>query len=31
MTKLILNMDGGDYFEENGDIKRGSGVSLKSL
>jgi hypothetical protein len=30
MTKLILNMDAGDYFEENGNIKRGSGVSLKS-
>jgi|LauGreDrversion4_2_1035121.scaffolds.fasta_scaffold61571_3 hypothetical protein len=30
MTKLVLNMDTGDYFEENGNIKRSSGVSLKS-
>lgn len=29
LTKLILNLDKGDYFENNGEIKRGSGVSLR--
>jgi hypothetical protein len=31
MAKLILNIDKGEYFEENGNVKRGSGVNLKNL
>ena len=30
LTKLLLNQDKGDYFDENGEIRRDSGVRLIS-
>jgi diacylglycerol kinase family enzyme len=31
LAKLLINMDNGDYYDENGEIRRGSGVDYKKI
>jgi hypothetical protein len=31
LAKLLINQDDGDYFDENGEIRRGSGVEYKKM
>lgn len=31
LAKLLINQDSGDYFDANGNIRRGSGVEYKKL
>jgi hypothetical protein len=31
LAKLLINQDNGDYYDDNGEIRRGSGVDYKKI